>query len=289
MAEPMAIDLEPTTDVVAELPPELQLKTSEIVTEATPVPMVTSTPTAEPEFELELEPEPEPELEPEPESESAFAPAKKEWDAFMEIALLNTLVKCKPIGMHKHFRMVMFQRLFNNESPVPCTADELWEQLKNYYDLDMLDEHEEVDFDDDVSSQASTSSFNFRLADEFTLPSDDYEQLISEHRQDDQSSRQGSPSPSSKRMRPNSKRDSSPTPSVGARSTASTPEPDDGRRAGRRPRSYSRSQPTPDSTGRIPGLGSGSGTGSSSVRRARGLPSTPTPSTRGRKPKPKNK
>ncbi|RUS21928.1 hypothetical protein BC938DRAFT_475324 [Jimgerdemannia flammicorona] len=193
--------------------------------------------------------------------------------------------------MHKHFRMVMFQRLFNSESPVPCTADELWEQLNHYYDLDMMDDLEGPDYEDDTSSQSSATSFNFR-ADEFNLPIDDYEQLISEHRQDDHSSRQGSPSPPSKRLRTASKRDSSPTPSVGGRSTASTPEPEDGKKGRRGPRGP-RTQATPDSSGRVSGTGMGGGIGSSGARRTRTLStvsaSTPTPggSTRGRKPKKK--
>ena len=67
---------------------------------------------------------------------------------------------------------------------------------------------------------------------EFTLPMDDYEQLICEHRQDDQSSQKGSTSPTiTPTKRKSAKKESSPTPSI-AGSNASSPEPEEGRNAG---------------------------------------------------------
>jgi hypothetical protein len=64
---------------------------------------------------------------------------------------------------------------------------------------------------------------------EFTLPMDDYEQLIVEHRQDDQSSPAGSVSPTmTPTKRKSSKKESSPTSSITG-SNASTPEPEEGK------------------------------------------------------------
>jgi len=64
---------------------------------------------------------------------------------------------------------------------------------------------------------------------EFTLPMDDYEQLIFEHRQDDQSSQQGSVSPTITPVKKKAARkESSPTSSITG-SNASTPEPEEGK------------------------------------------------------------
>lgn len=63
---------------------------------------------------------------------------------------------------------------------------------------------------------------------EFTLPMDDYEQLIIEHRLDDQSSRPGSMSPTiAPTKKKSAKKESSPTSSITG-SNASTPEPEEG-------------------------------------------------------------
>ncbi|KAI7863536.1 hypothetical protein BDF14DRAFT_1876245 [Spinellus fusiger] len=78
---------------------------------------------------------------------------------------------------------------------------------------------------------------------EFSLPLDDYEQLISEHRQDDQSHYEEPSSPPSKRTR-TSKREESPTTSV-AESITSTPEPEDGK-SKRSSRGTRKSDATPE-------------------------------------------
>ncbi|RCI07045.1 hypothetical protein CU098_013080 [Rhizopus stolonifer] len=90
---------------------------------------------------------------------------------------------------------------------------------------------------------------------EFSLPFEDYEQLISEHRQDDQSvsSAQEESSvspvlPPAKRTR-TSKRDASPANSV-ADSITSTPEPEEGKPSRRTSRGARKSEATPEPTSR---------------------------------------
>lgn len=83
---------------------------------------------------------------------------------------------------------------------------------------------EEADEEDDMETVTKDPG-----AGEFTLPMDDYEQLIFEHRQDDQSSRQGSMSPTiTPSKRKSAKKESSPTSSITG-SNASTPEPEEGK------------------------------------------------------------
>lgn len=84
----------------------------------------------------------------------------KEWDAAMELALLNAISRCKPVGkvsfahrlietrtlltvllgIHKHFRIISVQRQFNQNSPVSCTIKEIWQRLGEFYGMSALDE-----------------------------------------------------------------------------------------------------------------------------------------------------
>ncbi|CAM0135629.1 hypothetical protein VKS41_005280 [Umbelopsis sp. WA50703] len=168
-----------------------------------------------------------------------FESQESEWQTQKELALLNAISKCKPVGMHKHFRIISIQHQFNQESPVSCTVEELWREMEHLYGIEALNELEEADEEDDMDTDPVVSSVG-----EFTLPMDDYEQLIVEHRQDDQSSPAGSVSPTmTPTKRKSSKKESSPTSSITG-SNASTPEPEEGKKA-RRPRAK-RSDNTPE-------------------------------------------
>lgn len=119
---------------------------------------------------------------------------------------------------------------------MPCTIQEIWDKLNEFYGMEALDElvyinrhahdctyimtqAEEDDEQEERSEDARHVSFQ-----EFSLPLEDYDQLISEHRQDNRSEREESPSsPPTKRTR-TSRRERSPTNSA----NESTPEPDEG-------------------------------------------------------------
>ncbi|KAI7900336.1 uncharacterized protein BX663DRAFT_518308 [Cokeromyces recurvatus] len=136
--------------------------------------------------------------------------------------------------------------------------------------MDALDELEEEDEEQEVEEQEKKKG-NIH---EFSLPLEDYEQLISEHRQDDQSissvhEESTSPTlPPAKRTR--TKRDSSPANSV-ADSVTSTPEPDENKSARRTSRGTRKSEATPEPNLR------------SSGRRAGRSSSTTSTVTRGNK------
>ncbi|KAI8057463.1 chromatin modification-related protein EAF7-domain-containing protein [Thamnidium elegans] len=179
----------------------------------------------------------------------------KEWDAGMELALLNAISRCKPVGIHKHFRIISVQKQFNQYSPVTCTIKEIWQRLGEFYGMSALDELEEEDEEQEEEEREEQEKSKGEVLHEFCLPLEDYEQLISEHRQDDQQSissvREGdddsisSPNiPPAKRTR-TSKRESSPANSV-ADSITSTPEPEEGKSSRRTSRGTRRIEYTPE-------------------------------------------
>ncbi|KAI8881305.1 CT20-domain-containing protein [Backusella circina FSU 941] len=169
----------------------------------------------------------------------------KEWDAGMELALLNAIARCKPVGIHKHFRIISVQKQFNQNSPVSCTVKEIWQRLGDFYGMSALDELEEEDEEQEEEEREEQEKRKGDSLHEFSLPLEDYEQLISEHRQDNHSVSSTSLSPvilPVKRTR-TSKRESSPATSV-AESVASTPEPEEGK-SSRRSRGTRKSTPEP--------------------------------------------
>ncbi|KAI9351855.1 chromatin modification-related protein EAF7-domain-containing protein [Pilaira anomala] len=179
----------------------------------------------------------------------------KEWDAGMELALLNAISRCKPVGIHKHFRIISVQKQFNQNSPVSCSIKEIWSRLGDFYGMSALDELEEED--EEQEEEEREEQEKRKGLHEFSLPLEEYEQLISEHRQDDQSisslhddnesvtTTTTSPNlPPAKRTR-TSKRDSSPANSV-ADSITSTPEPEEGKSSRRTSRGTRRAEYTPE-------------------------------------------
>ncbi|OZJ01986.1 hypothetical protein BZG36_04893 [Bifiguratus adelaidae] len=209
-----------------------------------------------------------------------------DWDTKTEIVLLRALARNKPVGVHKHFRMLNIYNTVNSLSSSYYTLSELRSQIAKYYDVDAMEEMEETSSEDEdgslspksanngTSTQTSTNlspeslkalenRLRKRLFDpsqfhEFTLPLDEYEQLISEHRQDDHSSRQNSPSPpASRRPRTGSgsttgrNKEASPDSRMSASGSASEGEEDEKKpsKTTRRAQSKaSRSKVTPEPT-----------------------------------------
>ncbi|KAI7888704.1 chromatin modification-related protein EAF7-domain-containing protein [Mucor mucedo] len=155
--------------------------------------------------------------------------AASQWVSFFLFFSLKKYMKAKSKrkGIHKHFRIISVQKQFNQHSPVRCSIKEIWQRLGEFYGMSALDELEEED-----EEQESEAEEEEKKRHEFSLPLEEYEQLISEHRQDDQSSvheeeeEENSPAiPPAKRTR-TSKREHSPANSV-AESMTSTPEPEE--------------------------------------------------------------
>jgi len=154
--------------------------------------------------------------------------SRVEWDAIMEIEFCRAIMKNRPVGIHRHFRMVNIHRDFNANSPVKCSIPELWEQFGKYYNIERLEELER-EFDDEVEEDGPHV--------EFTLPMEEYYNLIAEHRKAG-SSRGASPSPAPSKSQ-KGKRELSSTPSHTA-SIETSPEPEDTKK-GRRTRNARKS------------------------------------------------
>ncbi|KAI1311865.1 hypothetical protein EDD11_003303 [Mortierella claussenii] len=200
------------------------------------------------------------------------------WDEAMEMALFYAAIKFKPIGMHKHFRMINLQKHFNKHSHTQCTIAELWEKLGTMYNLQTLDEREDsgmfVDEDEEEEESEEERDISFKNSEEFVLPLHEFDHLVTEV----ESSRNPSPSP----MRTTrAHREGSQTPSVADSSRASSPDEDDLPRKRRTSRSTKKSDvnetPSPRTTST-----STTTTTPSSTRRTRAKVE-PAPATRGRK------
>jgi hypothetical protein len=110
--------------------------------------------------------------------------------------------------------MVNIHRDFNANSPVKCSIPELWEQFGKYFNIERLEDLER-EFDDEGEEDGPHV--------EFSLPMDEYYNLIAEHRKAG-SSRGASPSPAPPKTQ-KGKREPSSTSSQTA-SIESSPEPE---------------------------------------------------------------
>ncbi|KAF8931195.1 hypothetical protein BGZ58_007766 [Dissophora ornata] len=149
------------------------------------------------------------------------------WDETMEMALFYAAIKFKPVGMHKHFRMINLHRHFNKHSHTPCTIAELWEKLGTMYDLQTLDEREDsamfVDEDDEDDDGEEERDISFKNSEEFVLPLHEFDHLVPDVAREP--SRNPSPSPIRSTR---AHREGSQTSSIADSSRASSPEEDDG-------------------------------------------------------------
>ncbi|KAG0209014.1 hypothetical protein BGX28_000198 [Mortierella sp. GBA30] len=209
-------------------------------------------------------------------SDEEMSVTDNKWDETMEMALCYAAIKFKPIGMHKHFRMINLHKHFNKHSHTPCTIAELWEKLGTMYDLQTLDEREDLGIFDDENEEEELSEeeqdISFKHSEEFVLPLHDYDHLVTEVFREP--SRNPSPSP----MRSTRAREGSQTPSVADSSRASSPDEDDVPRKRRTSRAVKKSDVAEASSPRT-----STAPASSTRRTTRAKAPEATPVTRGRK------
>ncbi|KAJ5727880.1 hypothetical protein N7493_005700 [Penicillium malachiteum] len=105
------------------------------------------------------------------------------WTDEQETALLKAIIKWKPVGVHKHFRMLAIADFMRSHGYGSATAEHLsipgiWKKLGTLYNLEALDEREDsviTDMNEDEDGVSESYC-------PFELPYDEYGDMMFERR-----------------------------------------------------------------------------------------------------------
>ncbi|KAJ5291629.1 hypothetical protein N7478_000880 [Penicillium angulare] len=105
------------------------------------------------------------------------------WTDEQETALLKAIIKWKPVGVHKHFRMLAIAEFLKSQGYGPINGDHLnipgiWKKLGTLYNLEALDEREDsviADLNEDEDGVSERYC-------PFELPYDEYGDMMFERR-----------------------------------------------------------------------------------------------------------
>ncbi|EXJ95010.1 MRG-binding protein [Capronia coronata CBS 617.96] len=104
------------------------------------------------------------------------------WTDDQESALLQAIVRWKPVGMHKHFRMIAIRESLLNQGVINpedshTSMAGIWRKLETLYDLAKLDEREDSIIDGLEDGTKGQSYWR-----EFELPREDFEEMMWQRR-----------------------------------------------------------------------------------------------------------
>jgi MRG-binding protein len=108
-------------------------------------------------------------------------PVPSAWDDEQEIQLFKSMIKWKPTGLHKHFRIIsihasMTSHGFATEKAPHTRIPGIWKKLHTLYDLDVLDAREnDFLFADEPDPLDPAEA---RAIPDFALPEDDFGELM---------------------------------------------------------------------------------------------------------------
>ncbi|KAL2916150.1 hypothetical protein HK105_204241 [Polyrhizophydium stewartii] len=114
---------------------------------------------------------------------AGFGPVDPLWAPELEMTLFQAIAKYRPVGVHKHFRILNIQRFINKNMGTDISVQEIWDHLRMLYGLEKLDELAD-EYDTEISPDrlAQRSIHPFMAKRDFALPADEFFDLMDERR-----------------------------------------------------------------------------------------------------------
>ncbi|KAJ5351438.1 hypothetical protein N7452_000412 [Penicillium brevicompactum] len=111
------------------------------------------------------------------------------WTDEQETALLKAIIKWKPVGVHKHFRMLAISDYLKSQGYAPSTAEHMripgiWKKLSSLYNLEALDERASHSIREDsvITDANDDDDKSSEMYCPFELPYDEYGDMMFERR-----------------------------------------------------------------------------------------------------------